>query len=348
MTLDIRHEIPLAPYTTFKIGGPAQFLVEVKSEDDVVAALQKARQEKWPVTLLGGGSNVLIADEGVKGLVIINRLEGWQINSPVSVPEKKKEKIHSRLGQIETKVKFEDICYDELDKPRVEVEAWSGTVLSKMIDGLLEQGVTGLQWFYGIPGSVGGAVYNNIHCGSFFLGEYISAVEVIATDLRKKARSIKECGFGYDSSSFQKNGDFILKVKFNLFAGDVERAREFIRIWNAYRLSRYELPSAGCVFKNLDPDTQERLNLPTPSWGYIIDKVLGLKGHRIGGAKISEKHAAFIVNETGEAKVTDVLALIEKVKTESQKKLGLTPELEIFCLGEFAKKVNIDKEEKGN
>lgn len=328
-------DVDLAPYTSWKIGGPAQYLIKVKEEEDLVEVVKWAKKEQLPVTILGGGSNTLVSDKGTRGLVILNQMTGWQAIKGQAKEERKKLRLKSRLYQIGGKVKFADLFYDESDALRVKVRVQSGTNLEALIRQLLEKGITGLHWFAGIPGTVGGGVYNNIHCGHMFIGQFIDRVQVLDKELKIKSIAVDECQFDYDASRFQKSGEIILSTDFNLFLGDVEKAKEFIQIWTDYRTKRYPWPSAGCVFKNIDEKTQQRLGFPTPSWGYIIDKVLGLKGKQVGGAKISEKHSAFIVNETGKAKAKDVLALIELIKKESKKKLGIEPELEIFLLGEF-------------
>jgi len=332
---NLLRDVDLAPYTSWKIGGSAQYLTKVKEEKDLIKAIRWAREEQLPVTILGSGSNTLVSDKGVRGLVILNQITGWQKIEGQAKEERKELHFKSRLDQIRGKVKFADLFYDESDASRVKVRVQSGTNLEVLIRQLLEKGITGLHWFAGIPGTVGGGVYNNIHCGHMFIGQFIDKVRILDKELKIKPIAVDECQFDYDASRFQGSGEIILSVDFNLFLGDVEKAKEFIQTWTDYRTKRYPWPSAGCVFKNIDEKTQQRLGFPTPSWGYIIDKVLGLKGKQIGGAKISEKHSAFIVNETGRAKAKDILALIELIKKESKEKLGIEPELEIFLLGEF-------------
>ena len=332
--MKIRKNILLFEYTTWKIGGPAEYLMETNNSKELVEAISYGKKENLPITILGGGSNVLVGDRGIKGLVIINNSRNWQVLEQEKKTEKKEEKIIPRQVQLEEKIRFEDLYYQENNREKIKIRAESGVNLTWLIKELLNVGITGIHWFAGIPGTVGGAVYNNIHAGHLFLGDYVSGVEVLDEDGQIKKLSAGQCQFDYDSSRFHKNKEVILSVDFELSLGDRQKAKKFIEIWLGQRKIKYPLPSAGCVFKNLDSKTQERLGLPTPSWGYIIDKVLGLKGKKVGGAQISNTHSAFIVNKE-RATAKDVLALIDLVKKESNKKIGIGPELEIFLLGDF-------------
>jgi len=328
-----KKNVSLAPLTTFKIGGPAEYLLEAASVDELVEAVVWARKRRLPVTILGGGSNILISDQGIKGLVIANRAHYWQTVEGKASKPRQTQTGKARICLPGEKVRFADLYYKE-EGPVVKVRADSGTHLGGFIGELLLEGITGLQWFVGIPGTVGGAVFNNIHAGHLFLGQLVDRVEILDKKNQRKLVTKKDCQFGYDCSRFQKNEEIILRVDFVLKQGDAARAREFIVPWLTYRGWRYPVPSAGCIFKNLDEETQRRLGFPTPSWGYIIDKVLGLKGRRMGGAKIADTHSAFIVNEDNKATAKDVLALIELVRKKSKEKLGVEPKLEIFIFGE--------------
>ncbi len=331
--MKILKNIPLLPFTTWEIGGPAQYLIESNNNNELIEAINYGKRKKLPITVLGEASNVLISDKGIEGLVIINKSKNWQIVDGELISNGCSQKIKPRQFQIGEKIRFGDLYYEEEKQKQVRVRADSGVNLTWFIGQLLKKGITGIHWFAGIPGTVGGGVYNNIHAGHLFLGEYVSRVEVLDKNSKIKLLKTDECGFDYDQSRFHKNDEVILSVDFNLYCGDTRKAKDFIEFWLGQRDIKYPLPSAGCVFKNVDQKTQEKLNLPTPSWGYIIDKVLGLKGKQIGGAMISDKHSAFIVNKTGRAKAKDVLGLIDLVKKESRKKLGIEPKLEVFLLG---------------
>jgi UDP-N-acetylmuramate dehydrogenase len=330
--MNILENVPLSKYTTFQIGGPADFLVKVSSKEELIEAVDWAKAKSIDWIVLGKGSNILVSDKGFRGLVIINKVSGWELIDGAKPKTDSLIKGQGRLKQIGGKVKLADIVYDESDSPKIKVKVYSGTVLSWFIQDLLNHGITGMQWFVAIPGTVGGAVYNNIHCGDFLFGQFVESVEVLKEDGEITIISGKDCDFSYDHSRFQKSKEVIISAKMDLYKGDVQKARDFIRNWASYKRSKNPLPSAGCVFKNLPEDIVEKHNLPTGSMGYFNDKVLGLKNTKIGGARISEKHSAFIVNDGG-ATAKDVLQLINLVKQKSQEKLGITPELEIFLIG---------------
>lgn len=330
--MEIKQNVLLADYTTYKIGGPADFFVEILTQDELIEAISWAKENSQKYIVLGGGSNILVSDEGFRGLVILNNISGWKV-----LEGKKKgvytEKSEGRFTQVNGNVNLKDLVYDESSFPRVSVKIQSGSDLGVAINELLGKGITGLHWFVGIPGTIGGAVFNNIHCGDFLFSQFIESVEVLDENLNKVIIPEAECNFGYDQSRFQKSKEIILSVNFKLYKGDVNKAREFMKQWMVYRVGRYPLPSAGCVFKNIDKKTQQKLGIPTPSMGYVIDKMLGLKGKKIGGARISEKHSAFIVNDGG-ASAADVMNLINLVKSEARKRYNFEPELEIFVVGE--------------
>jgi len=293
-----------ARITSWRIGGKAEWLAEVKDKQELKKAVEWGRKRELPITILGGGSNVLISDKGIEGLVILNR-KGKNFSQ-----EKKEGKV------------------------KVVVE--SGVNLAWLLKELFAQGTTGLEKFVGIPGTIGGAVFNNIHGKDGYLfAEVVKEVEVLTPEGKVKNVSRRESEFAYDFSRFQKSGEIILAADLVLPQTPLEEAKKVVKDWGKKKILSQPQNSAGCVFKNLSWKQQKRLGLPTASFGYVIDKILGLKGKRIGGARISEKHANFIVNETGKAKAAEVMALIRLVQRETEKKLGFTPQLEIFLLGSF-------------
>jgi len=301
----VKKQVLLKKYTTFQIGGPAEFLVETKNKKELAKAIKWARKKGLVTTVLGGGSNVLVSDEGIEGLVLINR------------SKKAKLKIKKREGKV-----------------RVEVE--TGVSLAWLIKELLARGITGLEKFVGIPGTVGGAVFGNIHGrGGCLFEEVIEKVEVLNLQGKRELLPRQVCDFAYNASRFQQSGEVILGATLVLPQSNLVEAKRVAKEWGRRKIAAQPANSAGCVFKNLSAEKQKELGLPTTSFGYVIDKILGLKGKQIGGAKISEKHANFIVNQTGEAKAKHVWALINLIKKESQKKLGFVPELEISVLGKF-------------
>jgi len=338
--VDFKLEQPLAPMTTWKIGGPAEILVTATDQEQAGNALSLADRFSVPVTFLGGGSNVLINDAGIRGVILKNEIQGIEVVSSdqntdnIINDQTSGTTPQARLQQVDINeyYDFSELDYDETGAPRVFVTVKSGTSLPFTINNLISQGITGLQWFAGIPGTIGGAVLNNIHGGSHFFSEFIETVTVM--DLKGNLRTISkdELGFDYDYSALQDNTRFIISAKLKLYQGDKNRAQQTAILWAQNKKKKQPYNTAGCCFKNILPEEMRRLQLASNSWGYIIDKKLGLKGHSIGGAKISELHAAFIEN-IGQATSADVLVLLDLIFERSQKILGITPKTELFFLG---------------
>lgn len=327
---------PLAPYTTLKVGGPADILYTADSTDDLVKTVKLARKHDIPVTLLGWGSNVLISDAGIKGLVIRVKSDGIKILEGKNTKSEKitiESKTKPRLGQADKEeyYDFTEIDYDESEYPIVQVQIDAGVPLPLAINALIGKGVTGLQWFAGIPGTLGGAIYNNIHGGAHFIEEFVDSVQILNEKLELETLTKEKLEFDYDYSRFHKTKETILSGIFNLRKGDSAKARATSIEW-ARRKKIQPARSAGCCWRNIDEETQKKLKFESNSWGYIIDKKLGLKGETRGGAKISEAHAAFIETDDT-AKASDVLELMKLVYKESQEKLGIVPKPEIFLLG---------------
>jgi len=325
----------LAKYTTWKVGGEADLFIEVKSYDQIQSLIRKLNDLGIPYYILGGGSNVLISDQGFRGVVIKNSISGIEIIAEQPTYSQPKEEVKDvRLSQVNKQeyYSFEDLNYDESSEPKVKVAIFSGTLLSLAINNLIAKGITGLQWFAGIPGTIGGAVFNNIHGGTHFLSEYLTGVDVIDDFGEIKHLSHDEMGFGYDNSKLQSDRKFILKAYFELYKGDAKRAQETAIAWSRAKKNKQPYNSAGCSFKNIDKQQMSDLDLPSNSWGYIIDNVLKLKGTKEGQAMISNSHAAFIETFPG-AKAEDVMKLLELIYQSAFDLIKTTPKTEIFFVG---------------
>lgn len=286
----------LAPFTTYKIGGHADLFVEVSTVDDMVNAVLEARRNRIPVFLLGCGSNILITDKGFRGLVVHN--------------------LTNRVNFIGN------------DK----IVAESGVIIADLIEQCLPRGLSGLEHFAGIPGTVGGAMWQNLHFLSpdrqhtVLIGELVRAGCILTVEGDIRTVDVDYFKFGYDSSILQKRSDVVLDVTFQLTQKPKEEIQAVISSNLAWRndkqppLDKY--PSCGSVFKKIKD----------LGAGRLIDQA-GLKGMRIGGAEVSKKHANFIVN-TGNAGADDVIQLIKHVQKEVKQKLGYTLETEIKIIGE--------------
>jgi UDP-N-acetylmuramate dehydrogenase len=324
---------PLSCHTTFQIGGPAEFFFEAKTITALVKAVKLARQLKLPFQVIGHGSNLLVADQGLKGLVIKNSSQKIKILDKPSSKQTVSAKISSRYQPLEDQPLASPLAesYDPTQYPPVLVELDSGVFLPRAIFSLVEQGITGLECFAGIPATVGGAVFINLHGADRFFSDFLLEAKILTPDNQLKTVPAVYFEFDYDSSRLKTNQDIVLAASLSLCRGPQETALRIAKNW-AHQKSHQPQRSAGCIFQNLSDLEQARLNLPTPSIGYLIDKVLGLKGKTIGQARIADKHAGFIEN-LGRAKAQDVLGLINLVKASAKKKLKLELKLEIVLLG---------------
>lgn len=324
----------LAKYTTIRIGGNAEIFINITSTDNLLKVLKLIEKYNLKHLILGGGSNVLIHDDGIRGVVIKNSIAGINIKDKKVKSNNKISTTKARLDQLDKNnyYDFKNLDYDESQYPKIEVEIYSGTPLQFAINSLINSKITGLQWFAGIPGTIGGAVYNNIHGGTHFLYEYVDSVKVVSKGkiVKIKAKDLKA---DYDYTTLQERNDFILSATFHLYLGNSELAKKTFLTWTQDKHNKQPFNSAGCCFKNLSEKEKLKYNLESSSWGYIIDKKLNLKGFKIGGASISNLHAAFIIND-GQATSNDVLSILNHIYDKSKNELsGLTPKTEIFFLG---------------
>ena len=226
---------------------------------------------------------------------------------------------------------FQDINYEENEAVPVLVEVDSGTALPVLIQQLVQQGITGLQWFTKIPASLGGAVVNNIHGGTHYISEFVESVTVLTAAGTIQTLFADQLEFAYDFSRFHHSEEYILSVRLRLFRGDQRRAQQLITDWSRQK-QRQPARSLGCVFQNISAEEQLQHSLPTPSIGYIVDQKLHLAGLRIGDAEISQQHAAFIVN-TGAATAVEYLELIKRIHEGVKEKFGISLKPEIFFKG---------------
>ena len=299
----VRRGAMLAPLTTFRAGGPADWLLETRSSDEIVAALTLAHREGLPVTLLGGGSNVLVSDAGVRGLV-----------------------IRPRGGEIRL-----------LDGLRVHADA--AVTINGLVRWTIIHAVAGLETWAGTPGTVGGALFGNAHFGGRLIGELVSEVRLAAPTGATAIVPADAMGFGYDSSRLQRTAEVLLSATFCGSRGDPAALRASARRSLAYRkrTQPLETPSAGCIFQNPQPGRDAVAEGLPWSAGALIDRA-GLKGTTIGGARVSPTHGNFIVND-GTARSGDIRRLIELCRTEVRDRFGVELREELVYLGEFAEEL---------
>jgi UDP-N-acetylmuramate dehydrogenase len=295
----VQERAPLARLTTFRIGGPADLLAEVRSADEAIAALRLAREAGVPLTWLGGGSNVLVGDGGIRGLVV--RWHG---------------------GRVET-----------VAPDRVRAEA--GLTMNGLVRYTVGHGQDGLADWAGTPGTVGGALHGNAHFRARLFSEAVVSVEVAEPDGSVREIGAGEMAFGYDRSRLQGSGEIALRADLAVEPGEPGALRARARAALAYRKKTQPLalPSAGCIFQNPDPAS---VSLPPgvpASAGALVDRA-GLKGTGIGGARVSPVHANFVVNEGG-ATARDVATLVDRMRDAVAARFGVVLKEEIVRLGEF-------------
>jgi len=316
--MNLKKNEPLSRHTYFKLGGPADLFGVARTTSELTSLVRYAITHSLPYLVLGGGSNVLIRDKGFRGLVIKNmtrelRLAGF-------------------AGQVTKSAASGGIFLKE-----VVVQADGGVPTNQLIRFTLDQGLAGLEELLGLPGTVGGGIYNNSHHLDVCLGDHVIKVEALDQAGELISLTPSELKLGYDSSIFHTHPATILSVAFQLKQGDRTALWAKANAAVSRRAATQPLgePSSGCVFKNISVADSLRLGLPSGliSAGYLIDKA-GLKGKEIGGARISSKHANFIVN-TGTATTHNVLSLIALVRRTIKEKYGVGLEEEIFILGEI-------------
>jgi UDP-N-acetylmuramate dehydrogenase len=315
----------LAEYTTIGIGGPAEWLIIVDNPTQLAQTVTTCMSENIPWRILGNGSNLIISDSGVAGAVILNRCSDFQIlNEQLLLPLP--QKIPPRLHQLHPPT---DV-FQEGTPLLVRVAA--GAKIIPLMKLLYRQGIVGLEWFAGIPATVGGAVYMNMHGAHQYFGELVYRAKVL---LQHGIETVPNSWFefDYDWCRLHREQGVVLEVDLLLRKGNPTQAQQAARAW-ARAKSLQPQKSAGCIFQNLTSEQQQRANLPSPSVGYLIDKILALKGVQKGGAQISPRHAAFIEN-TGNASAADVAYLIELIANSAAQQLNISLIPEIIFWGNF-------------
>jgi UDP-N-acetylmuramate dehydrogenase len=298
-SLKPRRDVELAPYTTFRIGGPADLFCEPASANDLALAVSAARELQVPYFVLGLGANILIGDRGFRGIVIRNAAH------------------HERWS----------------DDGTLWVE--SGAVMRDLISESVHRGWSGLEHFVGIPSTVGGAIWQNLHFLSpapdrertVFISEVFESCEILGAEGDRRTVDADYVNFGYDDTVFHHRDDIVLAVTFALTPGDPDvmfRVMQENLSWRGARHPWLEInPSAGSIFKKIEG----------VGAGRLIDQC-GMKGFRVGDAQISHIHANIMVN-LGHATAREVRELITTAQTRVEEKFGHRLEPEIGFIGEF-------------
>jgi len=295
----LRDGVPLAPYTTFQIGGPADLLYDATSASDLASAISAARETGTPWFVLGLGANVLIGDRGFRGLVIRNVARAHEI--------------------------------------REDGTLWSesGAIVQDLVLETVRRGWSGLEHYIGIPSTIGGALWQNLHFLSpaperektMFIADVFKSCEILSEENERKVVDASYINFGYDDTVFHHRRDVVLSATFQLTPGDPAVLHRILQENLSWRGSRHPWlqvhPCAGSIFQKIEG----------VGAGRLIDQC-GLKGYRVGDAQISHIHANILVN-LGHATAADVRALIAHAHDTVLHATGHDLQTEIGFIGEF-------------
>lgn len=279
---------PMNRHTTFKIGGPAEVFALPESENQVLDLITACKENEIPFFVLGNGSNLLVSDSGIKGVVI-------------------------SFSQKLNRISRSENC----------LTASAGASLTALCRAAANERLSGLEFAFGIPGSVGGAVFMNAGAYGGEMKDVVKSVTSLFQSGEIRTISANDADFGYRHSAFQQNGAVILSAQVELFDGSQAEIEEKMRDILSRRKDKQplEYPSAGSAFKR-----------PKNGFAAAMIDECGLKGFSIGGAQVSEKHAGFVINR-GNATCEDVLRLLDAVRERVFEKTGVMLEAEIKKLG---------------
>ena len=280
----------MSRHTTFRIGGPADYFVTPHTKEEIRQVIRLCKEEEIPFAVLGNGSNLLVGDKGFRGVI------------------------------IQLFKNFSDIIIEE-----ETIYAQSGALLVRLANQAAEQGLTGLEFASGIPGTLGGAVVMNAGAYGGEMKDVILWSDVLTEDGEFLRLSGEELELGYRTSVIQKKHYFVLGAALRLKKGDQNEIRSVMEELKEKRVSKQpvEYPSAGSTFKRPE--------------GYFAGKLImdtGLRGFSVGGAQVSEKHCGFVINKGG-ATAEEVQLLMKEVADRVEEKFGVRLEPEVKMLGEF-------------
>ena len=280
---------PMSRHTTFRVGGPADVLV-TPDRDSIAAIIKLCRSENVPYTLIGNGSNLLVSDKGVRGVVI---------------------EMGEHAGEIRV--------------TQNEITAQAGALLSKIANTAAKEGLAGMEFAAGIPGSLGGAVVMNAGAYGGEMKDILVNAVVLDENGEEKTLSADELELRYRHSCIPEKHYIVLEATIRLLPGDEQEIRLKMKELSEQRQEKQPLqyPSAGSTFKRPE--------------GYFAGKLImdaGLRGYTVGGAQVSEKHCGFVINK-GDATAEDICRLMQDVSEKVQEQFGVVLEPEVKQIGEF-------------
>lgn len=291
-TGSVEKDVGISTYTTMKIGGKANFLVKTADVNEIRKLQQFCKLKKIKLFILAGGSNLIFKDEGFNGVI---------------------------LKVLSTDFKI----IEKGSRPVVEFNAGYSSHLASV--KMMELGFSGFEGLYGLPGSLGGAIYQNSKWpkNNYQISDNLISLQHLDENGILNQTNRHDLEFSYGYSSFQKNNHIILSAQFEFTPKNIEEIKKHSLEVMAYRrLSQpIGVATAGCVFKNIGEELQKKYNWPTCSAGYFIDKS-GLKKTRVNNLQISDVHANFFVN-TKSATSKDYLELVSLIKKKVKEKFGI-------------------------
>ena len=298
----LRRNVDLLSYTTMKVSAVAPYFYVADSRSALIDVCKKAIRYHVPFLILGGGSNVVFLGNLRDKLLIKND--------------------------------YREKRFLEKNGDKVILEVSSGYPVSLLAKEMVEEGIGGLEYFYGLPGTVGGAVYMNAKWmkPETYFGDLVVEAEVLDRRGKVKKVSGKYFRFAYDYSKIQESGDVVMRVVLQLKNENREKLRKRVKEVSMYRANTQPTGvfTSGCFFKNISLEEKERLGLPATSAGYLIDKA-GMKGFKVGKFEVSEVHANFIINRGG-GKREDLIKLVEKIKEKVKEKYNLDLKEEVVVI----------------
>ncbi len=306
----IQKNVVLKPYTNYKIGGKADFFIDVNSEESLLNTIEWSRSKDLPFFLLGGGTNIIVSDMGIRGVVIHNNFNKVDIND-------------------------------------TSVFVGSGVLVQDVLDVLVKRSILGLEWAGGLPGSIGGAIHGNAGAFGGYISEHVKYVRALSPKGNIYNIPKDECNFSYRSSIFKEEpGWVILGVFFEFAKGNKKEIEDKVEELREWRRTKHPLEYGNCgsVFKRISvsglkddfmknhPDISSAIRDNQVAIAYFIDQC-GLKEKQVGGVRVSSKHPNFFVNFTGEATAQEVIILINIAKHAVMKEYSICLEEEVEFIG---------------
>lgn len=284
----VSFNVPMKKHTTFRIGGECDIFCEPKNAYELAGLIRLLNENNQSYIVFGNGSNVLVSDEGIRGVVI---------------------KIGEQMSEV-------SVCGEE-------ITSGAGILLSRLSKRAMNESLSGMECISGIPGSVGGAVYMNAGAYGAEIADILQSVTYVSREGEIITLEKADLNLGYRKSVFMENGGIVTSCVLKLKKGDKEKIAQDMAEVTKKRVEKQplELPSAGSTFKR-----------PQGYFAGALIEECGLKGYSVGGAKVSEKHAGFVVNFDN-ATANDVLAVIEHVQKTVYEKFGVGLEPEVKFIG---------------